>query len=89
MSSHHLQRDLICPHCAKVCDGATNAGPDDHPPKDGDLNICLECQGVSEYKAGALVGLAQSGIDALPTYVLKDIKKAQMILRAIKSQGVH
>lgn len=38
----------VCPQCRAVCEGMANTETTD-PPKDGDVNVCIFCKGLSVY----------------------------------------
>jgi hypothetical protein len=40
--------DSVCPICRAVHDGMASA-MGEHEPKDGDVNICIMCKGLSVY----------------------------------------
>lgn len=89
MKSHHLADAVTCPHCKKAFDAATSMSAGESKPRDGDLNLCIECAGLSQYSAGALVELTPAEMDSLPAVTRAQIAKAQMGLQAIKKKRAH
>jgi hypothetical protein len=65
MKDHHVPPSH-CPHCGRMNNGATEAGPDGAYPEPGDITVCIQCGAAVKFGAQLqLVELEPGEIESL------------------------
>jgi hypothetical protein len=88
-----LDHFVTCPWCKAGHNGATETTAPETTaslstvvPGDGDLNICIECAGLSTYQDGQLERLTGEDYNDLPREARDDILRAQNMVYAVQAR---
>lgn len=85
-SSHNIFKVPVqaCPMCKAPLDGAIKTiGDGNHPPRQGDISMCIHCGSLLEFASnGALIFMSSTTWDSLPTDVRHALYSAASFVQA-------